>query len=151
MSSRHRLCADPAFFDDVFAGAEFMTISMIDKDLPYCLPVNFVRKDNFIYIHSALTGLKLECLAANPNVAFSLATDVRIDIADRTTYYKSICGRGLAVLVEDNVEKGAALDMLAMRYKALCKVPSPESNIRRVSIIRIDIQEMTGKSNSPER
>lgn len=150
MSSRHRLCSDPAFFDEVFAAAEFMTIAMIDKDAPYCLPVNFVRKDNSIYIHAALTGLKLECIAENPHVAFSLATDVRIDRVGRTTYYKSVCGRGEAVLVEDDAEKGAALDMLAIRYKALCKVPSPESNIRRVAIIRIDIQEMTGKKNNPE-
>ena len=83
-------------------------------------------------------------------MAFSLAADVRIDREKSSTYYKSVCGTGRAVVVEDPEEKRLALDCLAERYAARCPRPAPDANVRRVAIIRIDILSLTGKRCLPE-
>lgn len=146
MRRKDRECNESSFIDEVCDRAETMFLALMDGDYPYCLPVNFARAGNTIYIHSALTGHKLDCIRQKPHVSFSLAVDVEIVRHEATTCYKSVCGRGKASIVEDEKEKGAALDALASRYKAeKCQIPAPVKNINRVAIIRIDIEQITGK------
>lgn len=145
MRRKDRECNEPEFLLAVLDGAEVMFLALFDDEFPYCLPVNFALADGRIYIHSALAGRKLDCVRRNPHVAFSAAIDMEVDQAKSTTYYKSVCGRGLARIVEDESEKGKALDAIASRYKARCQKPAPARDICRVAIIRIDIGSMTGK------
>lgn len=145
-----RECSEPAFFDEVFAKAEELFLALNNGDFPYLIPLNFVRLDQHIYLHSALEGTKLDLIRKDGRVAFSLATDVRIDREKSSTYYKSICGTGRASLVEDAEEKRLALDSLAERYAARCPRPAPDATVRRVAVIRIDILSLTGKRCLPE-
>lgn len=138
------------FFDYVFAKADVLFLAMQNGEFPYCLPFNFVADQNRIYIHSALHGLKIDLLRQNPHVAFSLCIDVKIDTEHATTFYKSLAGAGLAYALDDVAEKCRALDLLAIKYNALCKRPAPLAMAARVSIIRIDIIELTGKCNLPD-
>ena len=118
MRKQNRECLDPAFFDEVFSTADDLCLAMHDGDFPYVIPLNFVRQGNIIYIHCALEGHKLDCINRNPNVAFTLAADVRIHQEKSTTYYKSVCGTGRAVLVEDPAEKGRALDARGQQQRS---------------------------------
>ena len=149
MRRKDRARNEPEFFGKVLGRAETMFLALFDGEYPYCLPVNFAVSGSRIYIHSALAGHKLELIAANPHVAFSAATDIKIDTANSTTYYKSVCGRGIAVVVQDQAEKARALDLIGERYDALCQRPAPAAATRRVAIIRIEITEMTGKECKP--
>lgn len=150
MRKQQRECREPAFFDEVFATADELFLAMHDGDFPYVVPLNFVRWGQSLYIHCALEGHKLDCIRANPRVAFSLTADVRINREKSTTYYKSLCGLGTACVVEDPAEKGRALDALAERYAALCPRPTPESAVARTGVVRIDIVELTGKRSLPK-
>lgn len=145
MRRKDRECNEPEFLQEVLNGAEAMFVALMDGEYPYCLPVNFALADGKIYFHSALAGHKLDCVRSNPHVAFSAAIDMEVDQAKSTTYYKSVCGRGLASIVEDEAEKGLALDTIATRYKARCQKPAPPKDICRVAIVRIDVESMTGK------
>lgn len=149
MRRKDREVNDPRFFEEVFNSAEIMFLALFDGQYPYCLPVNFAVTATSIYIHSALVGHKLDLICANPHIAFSLATAIEIDTAHATTYYKSVCGRGLASIVHDEWEKARALDLIGERYDALCQRPAPVAAIRRVAIIRIDIEALTGKWCKP--
>ena len=62
-----------------------------------------------------------------------------------TTTFRSVCGTGTAIIVEDKEEKRTALDAITVRYKSLCPRPAPDSMINRVAIIRIDIDSLMGK------
>ena len=142
---------DRAFALEVLDKAEWMTLAMTGEDgTPYCVPVNAVREGDWLYLHSAPEGAKLDLIRKDGRVAFSLAADVRIDREKSSTYYKSVCGTGRAVVVEDPEEKRLALDCLAERYAARCPRPAPDANVRRVAIIRIDILSLTGKRCLPE-
>lgn len=122
---------------------------MFDGEYPYCIPVNFALANSRLYIHSALVGHKLELIAKDPHVAFSAALGIEIDTAHSTTYYKSVCGCGLASIIEDAAEKAFALDRIGERYGALCIRPAPPASVARVAIIRIDITQLSGKHSRP--
>ena len=141
---------DAAFFDEVLAGAEVIFLALQNGDFPYCLPVNFARDGQRLYIHCAHEGLKLDCVRSDPRVAFSCAVDIEIDREKASTYYKSVCGTGRAQVVEDMAEKQHALDCIGSRYAARCPRPTPEATARRVAILRIDILSMTGKACLPK-
>lgn len=149
MRRHDRECSDPAFQDEVFRTATEVFLALRNGDFPYCLPLNFVREGDHLYMHSAREGLKLECVRRDPHVAFSLTVDVRIDTERATTYYKSLCGTGLATIVEDEAEKAHALDILGERYAARCHRPAREADVRRVAILRIDIVSLSGKRCLP--
>lgn len=142
-----REVTDPEFYDYVFAKALEIFLALRDGEYPYCVPLNFVREGNTIYMHSAREGRKLDIIRANGHAAFSLACDVKILPEKNSTCYKSVCGRGFASIVEDRKEKKRALDALAERYNARCPRPASDASIASVAIIRLDIQEMTGKAH----
>lgn len=149
MRRKDREHNDPAFIDDVMSRAEEMFLALNNGEYPYCLPLNFAKVGNAIYLHSATDGTKLELIKRDGHVAFGAACDVEIIREKNTTHYKSVCGTGNAVIVEDMKEKGFALDAIAARYGSRCQRPAPEKDINRVAIIRIDIVGITGKACLP--
>lgn len=136
---------DEGFFSDVFAKAEILYLAINDSPAPYCIPVNYAVVGDAIYIHCALKGKKLDLIRRDGNVSFSLSTDVEIDRKEFTTYYKSLCGTGIAVICEDPGEKRVGLDAISLRYDAGCPRPARDSDINRVAIIRITIHSLSGK------
>lgn len=141
--SRREICLE------ILDAANELFLAMHNGEYPYCLPLNFCRKDNCLYMHCAPEGRKLDLIAENPHVAFSAAVDIKIDAAKSTTYYRSVCGTGNAFIVTDESEKALALDLLALRYDALCKRPAPLANVRRVTIVKVEIASLTGKISLP--
>ncbi len=107
--------------------------------------MNFVLLGDALYIHTAFTGKKMDLIRKNPRVGFSAYADVRIIREKATTTFRSVCGTGTAIIVEDKEEKRTALDAITVRYKSLCPRPAPDSMINRVAIIRIDIDSLMGK------
>lgn len=149
MRRKDRARNDGQFFMDVTDKANILFLAFHKDAFPLCLPFNFARIDRKFYIHSAKEGSKLELIARNNHVGFSMAIDVAIDREKSTTYYKSVCGEGIALIVEDPAEKGVALDALAIKYNALCVRPATPQAIARVAIIRIDVLSFTGKACLP--
>ena len=103
----------------------------------------------FVYFHTALTGHKVDALQANSTVSFCVvgADDI---IPERfTTAYRSAIAFGRAHFVEDPIEKPLSLCALGMKYhpKATEDEISAEmsSGIKRLHMVRIDIDRMTGK------
>ncbi len=143
-------CNDPAFFQEVFSQAEVLSLAINKEDgFPYAIPVNFVYLDGKLYFHSSLKGMKMDLIARDGRVGFHAASDILVSQEKSTSYYKSVCGTGLAQPVEDLQEKGKALDAIARRYHAACPVPTPENTLRHVGIVRIDVETLTGKRRLP--
>lgn len=52
---------------EVVDSALWTVLSVLDPEgLPYGVPLNVIRKEAFIYFHSAKEGFKLDALAKNP-------------------------------------------------------------------------------------
>lgn len=144
-----QLCHDPAWLDAFFQRADEIFVSFSGGDYPYVLPLNFVWLDGRIYLHCGFTGRKLDLLRQDGRVGFAAALDVTIVRERSTTWYKSVSGCGHIRIVEDTEEKRRALDALSLRYAARCPRPAPEAMLRRVNVLCIDVENISGKERTP--
>lgn len=144
-----QLYHDPAWLDAFFQRADEIFVSFSGGDYPYVLPLNFVWLDGRIYLHCGFTGRKLDLLRQDGRVGFAAALDVTIVRERSTTWYKSVSGCGHIRVVEETEEKRRALDALSLRYAARCPRPAPEAMLRRVNVLCIDVESISGKERCP--
>lgn len=95
--------------------SNFLTLAMIKGTEPYSVPVNFGykldgdRKRIQIFIHGATEGTKLNCIKDCPRVSFSAVSYSEIGANKEpcgwTDFYRSVCGKGNASILEDADEK----------------------------------------------
>ena len=141
---------DPAWLDAFFQRADEIFVSFSGGEFPYVLPLNFVWLDGHIYLHCAFTGRKIDLIRQDGRAGFAAALDVTIVREQSTTWYKSVSGCGRVRIVEDMEEKRRALDALSLRYAARCPRPTPDAMLRRVNVLRIDVEDIRGKERLPK-
>lgn len=121
-----------------------------DDGYPYAVPVNYVYLDGAIYIHSSKRGYKVEAIQANPKVCFTAVLSNKINEPNTTTMFESVIATGNAVLLADDAEKTKVLEVIVQRL-APTNVQGGMAAIQRllpaVAIIRIDVEQLTGKAN----
>lgn len=79
------------------------------------LPLSYIYHNNFIYLHSAKSGHKIENIKSNEKVSFSVVGDTNILPSKFSTNYESVIGFGIACEV-DGKEKEEALIKLIEKY-----------------------------------
>jgi nitroimidazol reductase NimA-like FMN-containing flavoprotein (pyridoxamine 5'-phosphate oxidase superfamily) len=98
-----------------------------DAGMPYVIPMSFGYSLEGgvleLYFHCAHVGKKLDCIRKNPNVAFSMCVENRIEIHEDIycksgRFYASVVGQGKAEIVEDSAEKCHGLSLLMERQAA---------------------------------
>ena len=98
-----------------------------DASMPYVIPLSFGYNLNSgvleLYFHCAHVGKKLDCIRKNPNVAFSMCVENRIEIHEDVycksgRFYASVVGQGKAEIVDDIAEKCRGLSLLMERQAA---------------------------------
>ncbi len=119
---------------------------------PYGVPINYCcdEANGNIYLHCAVTGQKLDNLAHNSKVSFTVVTRSEVVQEKFTTRYESAIVTGTAQLVEDEQEKVNALNLLCDRLAPGVMKGREEmirSCLHEVAIIRIAAQTLTGKRN----
>lgn len=145
-----RMRNDPAFTTAVLQTAEHLFLAMVETEasgqtIPYVVPMNFVYTAPYIYLHCANKGKKIALLQKNPHIAFSTIQNATV-LPDRaTTAYSCVCGVGTATIVAEKSEKSRALEALAKRYHAACTMPPSEQELEHTTIIRLDIESLSGK------
>ncbi len=140
-------------------------VAMMDDanaDVPYVIPLSFGYnlKDGVLelYFHCAHVGKKLDCIRKNPNVAFSMCVENRIEIHEDVycksgRFYASVVGQGKAEIVEDSAEKCRGLSLLMERQSAGASHPvaphkfefTPEQ-AATVTVFKITSRNFTGKA-----
>ncbi len=102
--------------------AEYGTLAICKENIPYSLPVNFIRIDNLIYFHGSKKGRKIETIKANPKASFSVTKELSLiqsyfssndNLAcPATQFFKSVIIDGQIEFVEKYDEKVLALQKL---------------------------------------
>ena len=154
MRKKDREIADPAEIEQILKRGEIINVAMCQGDQPYVLPFNYGFVNGIIYIHSATKGFKLEVLAQNPKVSFNVTTDVQLLPADRpqdcSVAYYSVVGFGRVRMVEDPVEKLAALEAVMVQYYPKNDAwQYPEKVVAACTVWCIEIEHLTGKCKLP--
>ncbi len=126
-------------------------LAMADEHEPYIVPLNFGFKDNTLYFHSAKKGKKLDILKKNNRVCCEFDIDLEIKKGDKPCNwgieYKSVIGFGTASFIEDFESKRKALDIIMEQYSGE-SFPYSEADLKKVAIIKVELQNVTGKRSA---
>ena len=142
------------FLEDEHVGR----VSSIDKNgFPQIIPMNFVFRNDAVYMHSHVKGEKLDNISRNNKVGFEADRELEFlpsyfedphnaSLAD--TLYISIVIKGIASFVSDREEKTLALNGLMEKYQPEGNYDPLESTMRvldAVSVIKIVPTSLHGK------
>lgn len=119
---------------------------------PYSTPIHFVYYTDAIFMHGLPKGKKLDNIANDSRVSFSvyemdkLLIDPNGKACDTNTKYESVIISGDAKLVDDIEEKRNVLKKIVEKYTPqLVNAELPNNMVNGTAVIRIDVIEMTGK------
>ena len=139
---------------EIMRGGDICELAMNDADgYPYVLPMNFalaMRDEKpVLYFHGAREGKKLDLLARDARCAFSMSRGHVLELAKvacATTWkYESVLGRGKIAVVDDPAEGIEALTAIMRHYDPEHVHAFDERHLRAVVILRLDIEQLTGK------
>jgi nitroimidazol reductase NimA-like FMN-containing flavoprotein (pyridoxamine 5'-phosphate oxidase superfamily) len=150
MRRAEREIEDRDTIDGILRQATVCRLGLCDDGMPYVVPLNYGYDGDCLYFHSAREGRKMEVLKANPNVCFEVDVDHELvpteTACDWTARFRSVIGFGKARPVEDLDEKRRALDVLLGHYSD-GDYQYTEEALAEVAVIRIEIEEITGKQS----
>lgn len=117
---------------------------------PYITPVNYVYEDDAIFIHTGFKGRKLENIRQNPRVCFEISSKGNLYISEKacefSMRYWSILIEGKAEEMTDLAVKRMAIDSLMAKYgRGFEFTAATDEDLERVNVIRISIEELSGK------
>jgi len=152
MRRKDREIVDKKVMVSIIEKAIICRVAMCWQDEPYVIPMNFGYRDNYIYLHSAREGRKLDILRNNDKVCIEFDVDVELvqsqEACNTEMKYKSVLAFGKAVILKDIAEKKKALDII-MRHYYDHNSPSafhyPEDALEKVIIIKVKVEKITGK------
>ena len=154
MRRKDREIVDKKVMVSIIEKAIIFRVAMCWQDEPYMIPMNFGYQDNYIYLHSAKEGRKLDILRNNNKVCIEFDADVELVQSQKACNtemkYKSVLAFGKAVTLKDIVEKKKALDIIMHHYynhDSLSVFHYPEDTLEKVIIIKVRVKEMTGKES----
>jgi len=137
--------------DMILSKATVCRIGLIDRNIPYIVPLNFGYKNNCLYFHSAPIGKKIELITKNNMVCFEV--DIDHEIIDSgipckwSSKYASVIGYGKASFITDLAQKKDALHCIIDHYAPRASPTFPEKNLKVVTVIKIEVSHVTGKKS----
>lgn len=129
-------------------------LGTIGKDgYPVVKPLNFAYHEGKIYFHTAKEGEKIDDIKRDDRVCFEVDLPIAYVRAkehpcEAGYLYRSVMIKGRARIIEDQDEKLFALKCLLEKYQPDGGYGDfPEASLAKTGVVRIDIEEMTGKED----
>lgn len=120
-----------------------------DNDYPYAVPISYVYHDNKIIFHSARSGHKIDAIKKNQKVSFCVIDEDQIIPEEYTTYFRSVIAFGKAHIIEDELERRTAMEVLTEKYSAQMpkehKAAAIDKGIKALCMIKLEIEHLSGK------
>lgn len=135
--------------ESILRRATVCRLGLAVGDEPYVVPVSFGYQDGCLYVHSSPEGKKVEMLRQNPRVCFEVDVDEELVRKSApcswSVRYRSVIGWGRAAFLTNMEEKQRALDVIMAHYGGATPGNYTAKALREVAVIRIEVEEMTGK------
>lgn len=120
-----------------------------DNDYPYAVPISYVYDGGKIYFHSAKSGHKIDAIQKTAKASFCVIDQDLVVPEEYTTYYRSVIAFGRIRIVEDDSEKRAAIEKLAIKYAPEDTDANRDHAISRewkpLCMLEMTIDHVTGK------
>jgi len=150
MRKSEREITDRAAIDDVIRRAKVCRLGLCDDGQPYVVPVCFGYDGKAFYCHSATEGRKLDVIRKNSHACVEIDIDQELKTGDKACAcgmsYRSVIAFGTASIVAEAGARRQALDVLMQHYTDGPFSYSEEA-LGKTSVIRIDIESITGKQS----
>ncbi len=131
---------------------QYTTIALCHNDEPYIVTMNYGydEKQSALYFHAALEGQKLEFIEYNPNACATIIEDLGYKQGECSHSYRTVVTRGRIAIVDNLDEKKHGLNIMIDHLEkspteAKKKFLKNDSTYDTVTILRLDIEEITGK------
>ena len=120
-----------------------------DNDYPYAVPISYVYDDGKIYFHSAKSGHKIDAIQRTEKASFCVIDKDLVVPEEYTTYFRSVIAFGKIRVIEDDREKRAAIEKLAIKYAPEDTAANRDDAISRggnlICMLQMKIDHITGK------
>ncbi len=148
MRRTEREVTERVLIDEFLHKTNVIYIGLSYDSKPYVVPMNFGYDGEYIYLHSAQAGKKIDALKQCAYVSFTaVAYDAVIPgekACNWSAKYQSVMGGGIAEFLENDDEKMLALDHLMSNFQKGPFEYAPQA-LARIAIIKIKITEISGK------
>jgi uncharacterized protein len=158
MRRANKEITDRTHIDEILKTAHVGRLGTLGKDgYPIIKPLNFIHIREHIYFHSAQEGEKIDDILRSNRVCFEIDEPLRYvkakgDPCSAFYHYRSVIIKGRAFMVESNEEKRMALKALMEKHQPDGGYGDfPEDKLAITAVLKIDIEEMTGKEDIRER
>jgi nitroimidazol reductase NimA-like FMN-containing flavoprotein (pyridoxamine 5'-phosphate oxidase superfamily) len=151
MRRKDRKMQEQGTMDALIERSRVCRLALADGDQPYVIPMNFGYEDRCLYLHSALTGRKLDILRKNKRVCVEF--DECLDIiagespCDTSCRYNSVIAFGEAEFLSSGEDKNAALKLITRHYSGQDR-DFDARQLASVEVIKIVLTAMSGKSST---
>lgn len=143
---------DPEEIVSILEASPVCRLGFCAGNVPYVVPLSFGYSEGSLYFHSAKEGRKIDMIRKNPLVCFEVDVGVEVVASDQPCdwgmKYASVIGFGEASLLDDPEEKKRGLDVILGHYASRSSHPYSVSILKHTEVIRVRIQEMTGKRST---
>ena len=123
-----------------------------DDGYPYAVPLSYALGDGCIWFHCALTGHKLDAIRRCDKVSFCVIDRDDVLPEKLTTVYRSVIVFGRAHILDDERKIARGARILGEKYLNGLSPALIDQEIMqhmpRLSVIRMDIEHVTGKEGA---
>jgi len=148
MRRKDREISDKSSITAIIENCRVCRLGLVDGNIPYIVPLCFGYEDGTLYFHGALRGRRMDLIKKNPKVCFEFDRMHEILESDNAcswgVKYESVIGQGRAFIIDSKDEKIKALNIIMARYSDKNFV-FPDKMLKATSVIRLEIESMTGK------
>lgn len=134
---------------EILKKCNYGTLATVNKEgYPYGVPVSYVYFNDAIYFHCAVEGSKLNNIADNNKVSFSVVGDTCVLPNEFSTKYESVIIFGKATEVFDSEKNDAFMEILD-KYSPGFMVEGKkyvENAGGKTKVIKISIEYISGKA-----
>lgn len=120
-----------------------------DGGWPYAVPMSYVYDGERIFFHCAKSGHKLDALQNEPRCSFCVVAQDKVSPEEYTTHFKSVIAFGRLRILDNEAEKRAAIEKLALRYAPLADSEAQSAEIERfwpaLCMLELSIEHLSGK------
>jgi uncharacterized protein len=154
MRKSNKEITDESVIADLLHACSVGRLGTAGKDgYPMVKPLNFAYHDGKIYFHTAQEGEKIDDIRRDNRVCFEVDLPIAYvrgneNPCNAKYLYRSVIVKGRAHIITDTQEKVFALQLLMKKYQSEGGYGDfPVEKLAITGIVRIDIEEMTGKED----
>ena len=149
MRRKEQEIKDKKVIKEILTESKICRIAIMDKNIPYIIPMNYGYSNNCLYMHSAPSGKKIDLLKHSNKVCFEIdyaSEIIKNDLScDWLTKYRSLIGSGTIEIITDTEQKKQGLNILMAQHGKTKNNVYKEEQVKKIVILKLKIEQLTGK------